>query len=510
MIRPAEFKEFIGENLSKSFGPVRAVSSVDFRVGVGEVLGLIGENGAGKSTLLSIISGTLKPDGGVLRRGSETLEFNSYFEATQNGVFRIFQHQALVPNLSVAENMFLAQEARFTSFGVLRVSKMRRLASALFDELGLSLLDPNAQLSQYSFAERQIVEVVRTLAQARLLEISSPLILHDEPTTALSREQVDFFVSFVNRIRPLSAQIFVSHRLQEVVALSDSLLILRDGERVHSVLGDVDSLEESEIHSHMVGRELDLLGAAGKKEKVQEQSALELRNLSGPGFETSNISVRKGEIVGVAGVLGSGKSELLRAVFAPGPLTRGEVLIEGEKVSIRSPRDAIRLGVGYVPPERQLEGIIASMNVRENISLPRVGRAQGSVVIRKGGERELTTKVANLLGVKAPTVEAPVTALSGGNQQKVVLARWVSLEARIMLLDNPTSGVDVGAKSEIYNLIRRLLDSGVGILLASDDLLELISLANRILVYKDGVLTTEIPVDEASPPSELEIVSQMV
>lgn len=501
---------FIGEGLSKSFGPVRAVDSVDFEVSVGEVLGLVGENGAGKSTLLSIISGTLAPDTGSLARGDEVLRFDSYFDATQNGVFRIFQHQALIPNLTVAENIYLAQEARFSNFGIMQKARMRRMATSLLDELEIDLFNVDAPLSKYSFAERQIVEVVRTLAQARLLEIASPLILHDEPTTALSREQVDFFIEFVNRIRPLSAQIFVSHRLQEIIELSDSLLILRDGQAVHSVGSGITKLTEPEIHEYMVGREVSLSGDNEVRPQQGTQPALELRGFSGPGFALSDLVVHHGEVVGLAGVLGSGKSDLLRSVFNPAKETTGDVLIDGVKVAIHSARDAIRLGLGYVPPERQLEGIVASINVRKNISLPRIGRALGSVFIKEQLERESTQMVADQLGVKAQSVESPITALSGGNQQKVIIARWVSLESKILLLDNPTNGVDIGAKAEIYDLIRRLLSDGIAILLASDDLQELISLSNRILVYKDGEMSSEIPVNRKNPPAEVELVGHMV
>ena len=499
-----------GNGLSKAFGGMLAVDDVSLEVSAGEVLGLVGENGAGKSTLLSIISGTLKPDSGTFTRDRKPLLFGSYFEATQEGVFRIYQHQALVPAMTVAENLYLAQEKKFTSFGVLLKSKMERFAREVLEELGLDSLRVDAPLSRYSFAERQIVEISRTLAQARLLDITNPLILHDEPTSALSREQIDFFFDFVRRIKPLSAQVFVSHRLQEIVELSDRLLVLKDGRAVHEARHEVRNLREEQIHEFMVGREVDL-GALGKSlARRQEAPALEVENFRGPGFSVDMLSVFRGEVVGLAGVVGSGKSLLLEALFNPGPEVSGSIKLDGERKVIDNPRTAIREGLGFVPQERQLDGIVSTMSVRKNHSLPRVGRAMGIPIIDEKRERAAAEQAISLLGVRTRGPEASVSSLSGGNQQKVILARWVSLESKVLLLDNPTNGVDVGAKAEIYALIRSLLKDGVAVLMASDDLPELLALSNRIVVFKDGHQVSENEMSGRNSPTEVELVSQMV
>lgn len=501
---------YLGKGLTKSFAGMIAVDNVDIEVSSGEVLGLVGENGAGKSTLLSIISGTLKPDLGVFSRDGEPLAFNTYFDATQAGVFRIYQHQALVPVLSVAENLYLAQEDRFTRFGVLSKKRMEQSARDIFDELGLSDLKVNVPLARYSFAERQIVEITRTLAQARLLEIDNPLILHDEPTSALSREQIDFFFDFVRRIKPLSAQVFVSHRLQEIIELSDRLLVLKDGQVVHEAKSGIQKLKEEQIHEYMVGREVNLSSTGKSFARKDDAPALELKEFRGPGFSVDSLSVYRGEVVGLAGVVGSGKSLLLEALFSPSDMVTGTVLLDGKEAEIDSPRSAIRQGLGFVPQERQLDGIVSTMSVRKNHSLPRVGRALGSPVINEKLERQSADEAISLLKVRTSGAEAPITSLSGGNQQKVILARWVSLESRVLLLDNPTNGVDVGAKGEIYALIRSLLEDGVAVLMASDDLPELLALSDRIIVFKDGHQVSENVLTEGKVPSEVELVSQMV
>lgn len=498
---------FEARDLTKSYGPVKAVKSVSIQSRVGEVLGLVGENGAGKSTLLNMISGTVEPDSGELLLGGEPVRFRTYQEATQRGVFRIFQHQALVPNLTVAANVFLAQEARFTRLGFIDSKRMRRLTQDVFDELSIDLRT-DAELSTLKFAERQVVEIVRSLAQARLLGIEHPVILYDEPTSALSREQIEFFFGFVRKIQPNAAQVFVSHRLEEIIELCDRMVVLKDGDVV-SVQDDPHALSETRIHELMVGRKAEAYNRSHHVDYTQTPR-LEVEGLTGDGFSDVSFQVMPGEVLGIAGVVGSGKSELGRAVFELGKGAEGRVAIDGAVPTRDGSRAGIRSRLGYVPTERHRDGLVLGMSVAHNLSLPEIGAALGSPIISSRREVSNTKKAIADLSIKTPGVDTLVSSLSGGNQQKVLLARWTTLESRLLVLDNPTNGVDVGAKAEIYRLIEALTETGVSVVLISDDLPEILALADRIVVMKDGQVRTTTDIDPANPPSEVELVAAMV
>ncbi|MGO1543263.1 MAG: sugar ABC transporter ATP-binding protein [Gulosibacter sp.] len=493
--------------LDKKFGPVHAVKDVDLDVRVGEILGLVGENGAGKSTLLSMLSGTLRPDAGTINLNGTETEFDSYHQSTLNGVFRVFQHQALVPNITVAENVFLAQEKQFTKFGLLDHKRMVAETRKVFEDFGVEL-DPKATLSSLSFAERQVVEIVRCLAQARLLGVEHPVILLDEPTSALTRGQIDFFFDFVNRIRNRSAQVFVSHRLEEIVALCDRLVVLKDGAVVAENSAPRE-LDESKIHSMMVGREISMYARTHVKRDHGEK-ALELANFTSSTFHDVSFEIEKGEVIGVAGVVGSGKSHLGRAIFELGEGCSGTILINGEVPRNTGPRAGIRSSVGYVPTERHREGIVMSLSVAENLSLPFIGAAIGGNVVDTRKEYREAKSAIEKLKIKTPSARTLIRNLSGGNQQKVILSRWLALESKLLVLDNPTNGVDVGAKGEIYEIIDQLAASGVSVLLISDDLPELLMMSDRVFVMKDGTIKSEHHVNAEKELSEVDLVSEMV
>lgn len=494
-------------HLVKSYGPVRAVRSVSLSARVGEVVGLVGENGAGKSTLLNMLSGTTEPDSGSILCKGEEVSFATYRNATERGVFRIFQHQALVPNLSVAANVFLAQEDRFTRFGFIDSRRMQRLTQEIFDELSITY-SPTAELGSLKFAERQVVEIVRSLAQARLLGIDHPVILYDEPTSALSREQIEFFFEFVHSIKDRAAQVFVSHRLEEIIELCDSMVVLKDGQVV-SVQDDPHALTEKQIHELMVGRETEAYNRLHHVDRTQTPR-LGLEGFSGPGFHDIDLEVMPGEVVGVAGVVGSGKSELGRAIFELGGGAHGVLEIDGVAPKRSGSREGIRASVGYVPTERHLEGVILGMTVAQNLSLPEVGAAITPPIVSRRKEVADSKAAIKELNIKTPSYDTIVSNLSGGNQQKVLIARWTTLKSRLLVLDNPTNGVDVGAKAEIYRIIEGLTEEGVSVVLISDDLPEIIALADRIIVMKDGGVKSRIDVDPDTPPSEVEIVAAMV
>jgi ribose transport system ATP-binding protein len=484
---------------TKHFGPVMALTDVNLTARVGEVVGLIGENGAGKSTLLSVISGTLAADRGTVRLNGSEISPKNYHAATKLGIFRIYQHQALISTLPVYENVFLGQEPKFGRLGSVNRRAMSRRTARVFADLGVTGIEPDAPIGRYSFAQRQIIEIVRSLAQADLLEIDHPVILLDEPTSALSREQVDFFFDFVRRVRDRSAQIFVSHRLHELLELSDRVYVLKDGRNVAELDRAEPSTEkEHELHSLMVGRvseevlyhENEQLGSDG-------EVVLKVQDLSLPGsFAGVNFELHAGEVLGIGGVVGSGKSELGHVIAHAGEGATGVIELSGQELKGTGAREAIRKNIGYVPPERHEEGIIGLLSVAQNIALPKTGAAAADAVEQ--------------LGIRTYSVDTQLDRLSGGNQQKVVLGRWTSLKSRILVLDNPTNGIDVGAKAEIYRLIRELTRDGVAVLLLGDDLAELIGLCDRILVMKDGRITAEVDAAAEHKPAEIQLVGSMV
>jgi ribose transport system ATP-binding protein len=498
---------------TKHFGPVKALTDVSLTARVGEVVGLIGENGAGKSTLLSVISGTLPPDRGTVRLNGTEISPRNYHAATKLGIVRIYQHQALIPTLPVYENVFLGQEPKFGLLGWVNRRAMSRRTARVFADLGVTGIEPDAPIGRYSFAERQVIEIVRSLAQADLLEIDHPVILLDEPTSALSREQVDFFFDFVRRVRNRSAQIFVSHRLHKLLELSDRVYVLKDGRNVAELDHAEPSTEqEHELHSLMVGRvseevlyhESEQLGSDG-------DVVLEVRDLSLPGsFTGVNFELHAGEVLGIGGVVGSGKSEVGHVIAHAGEGATGGIELFGQELKGTGAREAIRKRVGYVPPERHEEGIIGLLSVAQNIALPKTGSVAGQPWVSARRERSVAADAVTQLGIRTYSVDTQLDRLSGGNQQKVVLARWTSLKSRILVLDNPTNGIDVGAKAEIYRLIRELSRDGVAVLLLGDDLPELIGLCDRILVMKDGHITAEVDAHPERKPAETELVSSMV
>lgn len=496
-------------DITRVFGPVHALRGVSLRVRKGEVVGLIGENGAGKSTLLNIISGTDKQtSGSVILKGSE-VAFSNYNEATRNGVFRIFQELALVQNMTVWENLFLSHEQKFMTAGIIPRKDGIRRAKALLERFNHAWIDPERKVQDYPFAVRQVLEVLKAFALADLLGQPEPVILLDEPTAALAADEIEFLRDLLIKVKSQCAVIFVSHRLSELLEWSDRIVVFKDGE----VVAEAGSREltEERLHFLMVGRERDKEFYREDRQRTPEPEAvLQLERFGDhKSFRDVTLEVRKGEIVGVAGVLGSGKTELGQAVFGDRHAGDGTLEFRGKRLHRWSAAHMSRSRVGYVPSERKEDGLLDTFSVAQNISFARIVSQKSPVLDLRREMREAEHYI-NELGIKTSSARANIESLSGGNQQKAVLARWLARGVDLLILDNPTRGVDAGAKEGIYDLIRDLADAGVAILLISDDLLEVIGLSNTILVMKDGAITHRVDAPVSNKPKETDLVATMV
>ena len=505
---------FEAKGLAKSYGRAVVLNDVSFEVPSNRVVTFVGENGAGKSTLFNILSGLVKPDQGAMRLAGRSFGVRSYGEAVAKGVSRVFQEQSLVANIPVYENLLLGHERRFTRAGQL-IDKRAMIAAAerIVEEAGIDV-DVRRRTGDYDFSKRQSIEIARAcLATTHLAGITTPFILLDEPTSALDRRDEEAFFRLVARIKQRGSLLFVSHRLTEVLEISDIIYVLKDGELVARL--DPRRTDEQQLHALMVGRERAADYYHERRQRRIEGSdyVIQADRLTDPGqFEDVSLTVRPGEVVGIGGLLDSGKSAVGKAIAGVVPAASGTVSLRGGKAVLPRISHLVRKGLGYVPAERLAEGMIAPFSVAWNISLASGADLFSSRfgIWRRHKEIEVAQHYAQQLSIKSATPNLSSARLSGGNQQKVVLARWLARDPDILVLDNPTRGVDAGAKEEIYRLIRDLTAAGVGILLITDELLELIGLSNRLLIMQRGRIVTEIDAPIDNKPSEREVVAWML
>ena len=465
------------EDVSKAYPGVQALAGVDFEVDAGEVHALLGENGAGKSTLMKVIAGSATPDTGRVTLGGDEVVLGSPEEARARGIGIVYQELSLVPTLSIAENVYLGrwQGPR----GVVDWSKLRKAARARLQRIGFDV-DPDRTVRELGMAERQLVEIAKALSsEVRVL-------LLDEPTSALSDPEAHRLFGIISDLtRSGVAVVYVSHRLGEVLEIADRVTVLRDGEKIDTVAAqDVD---EAKLARMMVGHELAGELAEPRTERRKEDRPVVLRaeGLARlPRLKPVDLELRAGEIVGVFGLVGAGRTRLARTLFGLEPATDGTIEIDGRPRAIRSPVTAIAAGVGYLGEDRTM-GVVPTLSVSANITLASLGRVAVGPVLNFGRERDVAKRYADELAIRT-NVERLVSTLSGGNQQKAVLARWLCSNARILILDDPTRGIDVGAKEEVFRLVRRLADDGVAVLYLTSEIREARSLADRVFVMAGG------------------------
>jgi rhamnose transport system ATP-binding protein len=475
--------------ISKSFPGVRALDNISFDVFPGEVHALLGENGAGKSTLIKIIAGVYQPDSGDILLDGQPIQFTHPGQAQSRGIAAIYQELSLYPELTVAENIFMGH-APHNRFGMVNWSAMNKQARAILHSLEIEGLDVTRKVGALAVGNRQRVEIAKALSQ------NARILIMDEPTAALTEADVQTLFGTVRLLRDRGVGIiYISHRLQEVFILADRVTVLRDGHYVGTK--PVAETTEDSLVSMMVGRTIDDLYP--KLPTEVGQPILEVRNLwRRPLTKGVSMAVRAGEIVGLAGLVGSGRSELAQVIFGMSPADSGEILIDGKSIQIKHPGQAMKLGIAYVPEDRGTQGLIRQMKIRENVSLAILrSLVQGAFVDRRS-EKSLAERMISQLSIRATSTEQIVNKLSGGNQQKVVVSKWLASKPRVLIMDEPTRGVDVGAKAEIHRLISQLAQQGLAILMISSELPEILGMSDRILVMRGGAIVAEYARDEAN------------
>ena len=475
--------------IQKRFGGVVALGGVDFELRAGEIHALLGENGAGKSTLMKVLSGVHRPDQGEIKIDGVTKQIRDVSDAKRLGIRLIHQELALAPNLTVAENLFLGQEP--TRFGFLDRRKLKSDAERLRDELGFPELgDVNARVSDLNVARQQLIEITRALAgDVRILVL-------DEPTAALSHTESEALFTKLNQLRERGVGIvYISHRLEEIKRLADRITVLRDGRSIGTQAAA--QLNMQQLIQWMVGREVT--AHYPRPQSNPGKVALSVRNLQGPGVKGVNFELRAGEILGVAGIVGAGRTELAQVLAGVTAATAGTMLVDGNSVRLRSPMEARAAGIALVPEDRKRQGLIMTQDVGFNLALPWTNRWSRGITPNPTTRRGIIGRAVTDLGIKTHSPETSIGALSGGNQQKVVIGKWMESPPKILILDEPTRGVDVGAREEIFALLGQLVARGMAILLISSDLPEVLNLSHRLLLYRDGTVVGEGHSSEFTP-----------
>jgi len=475
--------------ITKRYPGVTALDNVDFEVMPGEVHALVGENGAGKSTLMKILAGADVKDSGRILIGGEEVHITTPQEAMRLGISIIYQEFNLVPYMNAAENIFLGREPMSKVPGIVDFRRMYAEAERVISELGVRL-DVRVPVNQLSVAQQQMVEIAKATSR------SARIIAMDEPSATLTEHELENLFSLIRRLRADGVSIiYISHRLDEIFRIADRVTVLRDGKLIATK--PVSETSREEIIRMMVGRELK--DTIPKKEVAHGDVVLEVKGLNRSGvIHDISFAVRRGEILGIAGLVGAGRTEVARAIFGADPIDSGEILLEGKPVTIRSPKDAIRLGIGLMTEDRKALGLILGMAVRENVTLANLDPLSRLGFVSRRKEQEVTNRFVEDLMIKTPSIEQAVQNLSGGTQQKVVLAKWLFTQSKILIFDEPTRGIDVGAKTEIYQLMNRLAEQGVGIIMISSELPEILGMSDRILVMHDGRIVGELSREEAT------------
>ena len=477
------------KGIKKYFYGVKALDGVDFKVRTGEVHALIGENGAGKSTLVKILAGVYQPTAGTIILNDKPTQFPSPQVSQQAGISAIHQEATMFLELSIAENIFMGHHIRNKSNGLLSWKEMKSKTQKLLDKLELDI-HPDTKVKNLSIAQRHMVEV------AKALSLNAKIVIMDEPTSALTLKEVEYLYKIIRKLKSEGkAIIFISHKFEEVFEIADYFTVLRDGKYIGE--GTIADITVDKIVQMVIGRSLEQMYP--KIEAEKGDIILKVENLSKVGlFKNVSFELHKGEILGFFGLVGAGRSEVMQTIFGIDTKTSGEVFIDGEKAYITNPSDAMNHGLAYLPEDRQIQGAILAMNIRENITLPIIDRISRHIFLDRNREFEITDEYGKNIEIKASGWEQLVEDLSGGNQQKVVLAKWIATKPRILIMDEPTKGIDVATKATVHNFISELAKQGIAVILVSSELPEILGMSNNIIVMHEGVVTAKFTCEEAN------------
>lgn len=486
------------KNVNKNFPGVKALNNVSFNLKAGEILALLGENGAGKSTLMKVLSGVYEKDSGIIYAFGDIIENLTPKKAQDIGIAIIHQELNMCAHLSVAENIFLGRE--IVKNGILAKREMNAEAKKILDSLSLDI-NPETIVGTLAVSKQQMVEI------AKALSTNAKVIIMDEPTSSLTGKEIEELFKIIRKLREEGHGIvYISHRLEELHHIVDRVTILRDGQFIKTM--DFKDTTMREIISLMVGRDIN-----EKYPRVEcnvGKKILEVKNLNAGHLVCNiNLELHEGEIVGIAGLMGAGRTETTRAIFGADPKDTGEIWLYGKKVTINSPVDAIRAGIVVVPEDRKKDGLCTKLSIKNNIALPNLNKLLMLFgYINKKRENSMTQTAIQSLKIKLPNPDVDAGSLSGGNQQKVVVGKWIANDSKVVIFDEPTRGIDVAAKIEIYHIMNRLKQQGIGVLFVSSELPEILGISDRIIVMCDGRITGELPVEEATQDKILEFATK--
>ncbi|WP_026582000.1 sugar ABC transporter ATP-binding protein [Bacillus sp. J33] len=483
------------KNIHKSFFNVQVLKGVDFDLVPGEIHALMGENGAGKSTLMKILTGIHKSNSGEIHYKGNLTEYHSPKEAEKAGIAVIHQELNIIPYLTVAENMFLGKELRRQPFGILKTKEMNEKTREYLNRLGIDL-DPQMEAGDLSVGQQQMIEIARAIAA------DTEVLIMDEPTAALTDREIETLFTVMNQLRKEGvAIIYISHRMEEIFRMCDRITVLRDGQSIGTKVTSETDFEE--IVKMMVGRELGERFPERTAEIGEDRFVVKDLSLEGL-FQNISFNVRKGEILGVAGLMGAGRTEIMETICGARKKTGGRIYMDGKELNIRKPHHAIEAGIGFITEDRKDEGLVLGLTVRENLAIPNLKKLSKSAVIVKQKEKQWTEEMIQKLRIKTSGPEQEVKSLSGGNQQKVVFGKWLGIEPKLLILDEPTRGVDVGAKKEIYSIMNELTEKGFSIIMVSSELPEILGMSDRVMVIHEGKLTAILDKKEASQEKIME------
>lgn len=479
------------KGISKTFPGVKALENVNMRILQGEVHALCGENGAGKSTLMNILAGNLKPDSGHIVLNGEEIKLNSQHDAQAKGISIVYQERSLIGEISVAENIFANRQPK-NRLGLIDRAQMNSRAAAILKELNMEAISPKAMIRDLSPAKQQMVEIAKALSQ------KPRILILDEPTAAITQAEVDSLFRMIGKLKQEGVTIiYISHRLAEIFEIADRVSVLKDGKYQDTL--DVAGIAVEDIIKLMVGRDL-------KREHVAtsatDEVVLEVREFTGERFRDVSFRVHKGEILSFAGLAGAGRTELARAIIGADKKTHGDMLVNGQKVTINSPQDAMKNKICYLPEDRKEQGLFLEMSIQQNIVSGSLERFARSLFLKENKMAEIASESCRNLMVATPSIKRLVVNLSGGNQQKVVFAKWLLVHADVLIVDEPTRGIDVGSKAEIYKILRNLAKEGKSIIVISSDMPEVLEISDRIMVMWEGKVTGELSSSEINSDSE--------